>query len=227
MLPRNSAAGFTGFTGTSSKMRRVAGRVNRWVRCRVMRRLRCGGGAGAVSRLASAPARAEGEGPVIVIPSRPGVPVVINGRDASYAVVEGDWGLSRPGAGVGHGDRRLADPAEPGLHPAQLVSSEIWPRARARPQRDRAAGRSRAARSGRELLALVVDVVRRHAGERYAAAHPAAAIERRFEPAADYAPATITDPQTYPQNFNPPSSIDPRTHGVITTERITRAATAG
>src|ERR1700712_5806899 len=45
-----------------------------------------------------APARAEGEGPVIVIPSRPGIPVVINGRDASYAVVEGDWGLSRPGA---------------------------------------------------------------------------------------------------------------------------------
>jgi len=35
---------------------------------------------------------------VIVIPSRPGVPVVSNGRDASYAVVEGDWGLSRPGA---------------------------------------------------------------------------------------------------------------------------------
>ena len=45
-----------------------------------------------------APVRAEGEGPVIVVPSRPGVPVVINGRDASYAVVEGDWGLSRPGA---------------------------------------------------------------------------------------------------------------------------------
>jgi hypothetical protein len=35
--------------------------------------------------------------PVYVVPSRPGVPVVINGRDASYAVVEGDWGLSRPG----------------------------------------------------------------------------------------------------------------------------------
>lgn len=39
-------------------------------------------------------------GPVIVIPSRPGIPVVINGVDASYAVVEGDWGLSRPGHGV-------------------------------------------------------------------------------------------------------------------------------
>ena len=46
---------------------------------------------------AAAPARAEG-GPVIAIPTRPGVPVVINGRDASYAVVEGDWGLYRPGA---------------------------------------------------------------------------------------------------------------------------------
>jgi hypothetical protein len=54
--------------------------------------------AGLVVLAAPAVARAEGEGPVIVIPSRPGVPVVINGRDASYAVVEGDWVLSRPGA---------------------------------------------------------------------------------------------------------------------------------
>ena len=34
-------------------------------------------------------------GPVIVIPGRPGVPIVINGVDASYAVVEGDWGLGK------------------------------------------------------------------------------------------------------------------------------------
>jgi hypothetical protein len=47
--------------------------------------------------LAAAPARAD-SGPVIVIPSRPGIPIVINGVDASYAVVEGDWGLARPGA---------------------------------------------------------------------------------------------------------------------------------
>src|SRR4051812_19634259 len=47
--------------------------------------------------LALASARAD-SGPVIVIPSRPGIPIVINGRDASYAVVEGDWGLARPGA---------------------------------------------------------------------------------------------------------------------------------
>jgi hypothetical protein len=42
------------------------------------------------------PARA-GEAPTIVIPGRTGVPVVIDGVDASYCVVEGDWGLARPG----------------------------------------------------------------------------------------------------------------------------------
>jgi hypothetical protein len=31
----------------------------------------------------------------IVIPGRPGVPVIINGVDASYAVVEGEWGLGK------------------------------------------------------------------------------------------------------------------------------------
>ena len=31
----------------------------------------------------------------IVIPGRPGVPVIINGVDASYRVIEGDWGLQR------------------------------------------------------------------------------------------------------------------------------------
>jgi hypothetical protein len=38
---------------------------------------------------------AESNGPVIAIPGRPGVPVIINGVDASYAVVEGDWGLDK------------------------------------------------------------------------------------------------------------------------------------
>jgi hypothetical protein len=31
----------------------------------------------------------------IVIPGRAGVPVIINGIDASYAVIEGEWGLGR------------------------------------------------------------------------------------------------------------------------------------
>jgi hypothetical protein len=38
---------------------------------------------------------AESNGPVIAIPGRPGVPVIINGIDASYSVVEGDWGLDK------------------------------------------------------------------------------------------------------------------------------------
>jgi hypothetical protein len=41
-----------------------------------------------------------GEAPAIVIPGRPGVPVIINGGDASYCVVEGDVGLARPGLRV-------------------------------------------------------------------------------------------------------------------------------
>jgi hypothetical protein len=36
-----------------------------------------------------------GDGFNIVIPGHPGVPIIINGVDASYAVVEGDWGLGR------------------------------------------------------------------------------------------------------------------------------------
>ncbi|CAN5418311.1 hypothetical protein BH11PSE4_BH11PSE4_09350 [soil metagenome] len=36
-----------------------------------------------------------GDGFHIVVPGRPGVPIIINGVDASYAVVEGDWGLAR------------------------------------------------------------------------------------------------------------------------------------
>src|SRR5258708_33743089 len=51
-----------------------------------------GGGAAAV-----APGRGDGREPVIVIPGRPGVPVMMYGRDISWAVVEGDWGLARPG----------------------------------------------------------------------------------------------------------------------------------
>ncbi len=36
-----------------------------------------------------------GEGLDIVIPGHPGVPIIINGIDASYAVVEGEWGLGK------------------------------------------------------------------------------------------------------------------------------------
>ena len=49
--------------------------------------------------------------PVIVVPGRPGVPVMVEGQDVSGAVIEGDWGLGRPHAGITIiRPRSLADP---------------------------------------------------------------------------------------------------------------------
>jgi hypothetical protein len=45
--------------------------------------------------IATAGAALADTSPVLVIPGRLGVPIIINGIDASYAVVEGDWGLSK------------------------------------------------------------------------------------------------------------------------------------
>ena len=42
-----------------------------------------------------APAAFASDGFNIVIPGRPGIPVVINGVDASYGVVEGEFGLGK------------------------------------------------------------------------------------------------------------------------------------
>ena len=52
-------------------------------------------GAALVLFIATNSAAFAGGGFEIVIPGRPGVPVIINGVDASYAVVEGDWGLGK------------------------------------------------------------------------------------------------------------------------------------
>jgi hypothetical protein len=95
MIPRNSVDPFTGRWNSSFKML--------FVRVEAAMSRRVAFGLAVVSGLAvltaAAPARAGDTGPVIAIPTRPGVPIVINGRDASYAVVEGDWGLARPGHG--------------------------------------------------------------------------------------------------------------------------------
>ncbi len=137
--------------------------------------------------LATAPARAEGEGPVIVIPSRPGVPVVINGRDASYAVVEGDWGLSRPGAVpvtvIG------GSPILP--NPVYTRRNSYHPKYGRAPER------------GRNEVEPPAD---------RALPDPAESFSRSWSTSsdADTVPATITDPATFPQNFNPPIIVDPR-----------------
>jgi hypothetical protein len=46
--------------------------------------------------MGGAPAPAADSGPVIVVPGRLGVPVIINGVDVTGAVIEGDFGLYRP-----------------------------------------------------------------------------------------------------------------------------------
>jgi hypothetical protein len=49
--------------------------------------------------------------PLIVVPGRAGVPVIINGRDVSYSVLEGEWGLAKsfrnPARVFGGWDRSL------------------------------------------------------------------------------------------------------------------------
>ncbi len=53
-------------------------------------------GAALLLAVTVSPAFAQRE-PVIVIPGKAGVPVYINGIDASWGIVEGEFGLDRPG----------------------------------------------------------------------------------------------------------------------------------
>lgn len=156
-----------------------------------------------------APARAEGEGPVIVVPSRPGVPVVINGRDASYAVVEGDWGLSRPGAvpvTVIGGSPIFPNPVYRGrnsYHPRYGRAPERG-RLEVEPPADRALPDP--AESFSRSWSTSSDVTPVNDTPRPSSNRP----RQNNSSDADNVPATITDPETFPQNFNPPVIVDPR-----------------
>ena len=67
---------------------------------------------------AGTPVYADNE-PVVVVPGRPDVPVIIQGADATGAVVYGDWGLYRPGGTV---------VIEGGIWPpAGLAAAPDWP----------------------------------------------------------------------------------------------------
>ena len=63
---------------------------------RIIKSVLLAGGLALAALAAAAPALAE-NGPVIVIPGRAGVPVMMYGVDVSGAVIEGEWGLNRPG----------------------------------------------------------------------------------------------------------------------------------
>ncbi len=66
--------------------------------------------------MAIASARAD-HAPNYVVPGRPDVPVIINFFDASWGVVEGEWGLYRPGA----------------VTPAVIPAPYVMPRTQAKP----------------------------------------------------------------------------------------------
>ena len=157
---------------------------------------------------APAPARAD-SGPVIVIPSRPGVPVVINGRDASYAVVEGDWGLSRPGAG-----RIVVIGGSPILPNSVYTTRNAY-----HPKYGRAPER------GRNEVEPAADRALPDPAESFSRSWstssdvtPASDTPRpsssRAQPLnsndTGIVPATITDPQTFNQDFTPSVSVEQR-----------------
>jgi hypothetical protein len=81
-------------------------------------------------------------GPVIVIPGKPGLPVIMNGLIVDGAVVYGDWGLAKPNnAGlIIVGPVGYAPPeTSPGYFPAtghlpRVGRQEVEPPARSRPR---------------------------------------------------------------------------------------------
>ena len=87
---------------------------------------------GLAAVFAAAAVRAD-SGPVVVIPSRPGIPVIINGVDASFAIVEGDWGLARPG----HGSITVIGGTPVASNPAYSRRNPYLPRYGAPPPRGR------------------------------------------------------------------------------------------
>ena len=53
--------------------------------------------------------------PVIVVPGRPGVPIIVDGQDVRGAVIEGEWGLARGHTGITViRPRWFVDPGYPG-----------------------------------------------------------------------------------------------------------------
>ena len=155
------------------------------------------------------PAHAGDEGPVIVIPSRPGIPVVINGVDASYAVVESDWGLARPGAvavTVYGGSPLYPNPVYTRRNSYHPRYGHAPPRGRmeVEPPADRALPDP--AESFSRSWSTSSDVQQTSDKPK---PQPYRSEQQYDAAPSDSPPATITDPATYPQNL-PPVIIDPR-----------------
>jgi hypothetical protein len=155
-----------------------------------------------LAALTAMPARAGDEGPVIVIPSRPGIPVVINGLDASYAVVEGDW--ARPGF-----------VAVTVIGGSPLLPNSVYSRRNSyHPRYGHAPPR------GRREIEPAADRALPDPAESFSRSWSTssdvtpAPLQTRDQPInsadPDMAPATITDPATFPNLNNVPIIIEPR-----------------
>ena len=112
--------------------------------------------------IGSMPLAFAGEGFDLVVPGRPGVPIIVNGIDVSYAVLEGDFGL---GKGVNNqptvfGGRYVGwDQPNVGHY---YPSLGLRPGLRA--PRDRATRQPQVAAAGRKLSSVLVGGVRTAAG---------------------------------------------------------------
>ena len=145
-------------------------------------------------------------GPVSVVPIWPGVPIAINGRDASWSVVEGDIGLARPGhlSPVIIGGGRPLPPRRPyedkhffpyyGTVPARGRNEVEPPRNRPLPEPAESYHRSWSTSSQPQF-----------SGYRYD--EPPSGRQQSYQPEFEALPATIDDGQ--PQ-VPPPVVVVPR-----------------
>jgi hypothetical protein len=182
------------------------------------------GVAAAVSGVSDAVA--QNSGPVIVIPTRRDVPVVLYGRDVSYVVVESDWGLARPG----HLAPAIVGYAPPVGNRASPVRGVNYPRYGMAPPR----GRNEVEPPvDRPLPEPAENFSRSWGAQSPSVVSPRPAYQRPLDPiyptqpggvplwpqsqngtppvigaqGGDVTPATVIDPQTF---MMPPVVIDPR-----------------
>jgi hypothetical protein len=125
-----------------------------------------------IALLGSISCAAAAEAPEFVVPSRRDVPVIVNplGFDASYTVVEGDFGLDRPGQ---------VNPVivgGPHVLPAPYYAGSYFPRDGRRPGYGR------------------YEIEPRHR----VAPRPAPTYYRSWESHSDPIPATLDPPNSYP-----------------------------
>ena len=111
--------------------------------------------------LLAAPCAHADHAPNYVVPGRPDVPVIINFFDASWGVVEGEWGLYRPGAVSSTViPAPYVMPRTP-RNPITLRSADSLQG----PPRNRAAGKPPIAAAGAELSPLLDERVTEFAGD--------------------------------------------------------------